>query len=104
MPRSRYSKISRRPGVHLASLARLCTKSHVFAAIVSSIRSRSIDGHTAVDRKELPGRDGSFIGRQVDGHVSDVDWLAQPQQVAGGELADIGVGGEQPLHTLGQRD
>src|SRR5262245_45627822 len=31
IPRSRYSKISRRPGVHCCSLARLCTKSQGFS-------------------------------------------------------------------------
>src|SRR5262245_41292679 len=36
MPRSRYSKISRSPGVHVCSLARLCTKSHVFCVMVLS--------------------------------------------------------------------
>src|SRR5262249_62063656 len=33
MPRSRYSKISRKPGVHLASLARLWMKLHCLSII-----------------------------------------------------------------------
>src|SRR6185503_15907346 len=38
MPRSRYSKISRRPGVHFASLARSCTNCQsFFSTIVSSL-------------------------------------------------------------------
>src|SRR5436309_2114393 len=41
MPRSRYSKISRKPGVHLASLARLCTKSQVLPVMISSFGFRA---------------------------------------------------------------
>src|SRR5439155_6585656 len=106
MPRSRYSKISRSPGVHLASLTRLCTKSHFLSVIASScvLLPGSIYRHAAVDRKDLTRRDLGLVGSQIDGHVGDMDRLAEPQQVAGRQLLDVLVASQQPLDPFRQRD
>src|SRR5262245_42815728 len=88
MPRSRYSKISRRPGVHLASVASFCTKCQVLSVIVSSTacwtRCGSLYHSPVIQEAEAPARAGaeairddgwSSAARKDAAHVGAVDQL-----------------------------